>query len=1440
MAEEKSLFASISEQLNPPKTEPLPRTVGALDYFTDIPLGAIKGVSQAVKGLVQLGALPIDYLADTNLTKKIDNLFDKITPETDTIVGDITSVLGQFGLPAGVAVKVANGMMKLNKASQLKKLSSFRKADGTYDIAGAGGELAKRAGFYGSIGGVTDFAVSTPGDIASFSETFGFGEAYKGKELEGRERAVADFKEKIRFGVEGTLLGGGAVTALPVAGTLGVKYGLMPAGKYVLKPVGKAAFKAADALVFNPVAKVIGSEFVGKGARTTGEYLANSSTLLREKLGIPKVGDWKKFSDAPNAPLKGRFYRKLDKAKNLFTDPLDDATAQEAREVIQYADADRKNIARFIKDIDKKFKDIANNQAIKLPKYFRDSQIKYPSKIMDKSDVMYQKMNDEMFDYLKAPVGFDEGLLKNLDVSVRDSAKAMKNLVVKLNNKYGKILMESGDESLEALGFEITKNGGAYLKQTFSAMKNKAFQPNEELLKKAKNYFKTNVIPRSDEYKKIVSETMAKKGINKTEAVDFVTDSILGDLQRTLIQSNRSPEGLFRAVTRAFKIPITEARESAEKLLSLDGLLEAGVPLQNLMRSTIKTDADAIVGAFLSPTKSYQDAVVDTVLTTTKQIYKKDFFDRTARTGLEKGFLFRSRADAAAKGYQNTDQLIPITKDMNPSAKTFSVFDSEIFNAGVALRGIGDEVPGPLYALPEIANALKGQEEYLTRLFDLPGYKLLMSVKAAGQIGKTVFSPMTQIRNVSTASFFALASGLIGGRASLTDSFKLLADDLFPGKFIKVSDVAKKMEDLIQRGVVDQNIEVNEIKNILEKAKKGSFSMQTLIENPIVKRAFDLYQGGDNVWKIYADKFYQSALGDAFKYVSPQQARLGISGDRAIRENMIDWYRTIAKQNDIADELSGINNKINNAKTASEAAGLSEQFNNLRSVGDVSAYLVTNTIPTYSRVPKIIQNIRNLPLGNFIAFPAEILRTGSHLLTIGGRELMSANPFIRQMGARRLLGAASVFGGTGAIISGTAEKITGVDKEKIEAFKRSIAPDFQKNSTLVPLTKPDDKGEFKYFNFSYTNPYDSLTRPVNAILSAFSNGRLNDAKLGEILYDSLIYDQDTNAPGAFTEFVTPFVSESIGAGAIADLTIRGGRTKDGKIIYYPQDDIMEILDASLGHLIAQLEPGATRSARRVYKGITEQFNDFGTQYDGATEFAALTTGLRVETAKPLNSLPFIISSYNRDTENIRNKFSRNAYSPNIDVRARVGFMQEYLEDSYRSQSNLNRILNDMKTIGVDEDIIEEGVSQRFRNKAQTDAIIEGEYRDPNFSDKRFETLIERLEREDPIAAAKVETEIEEAIEIIEEIRDEVNDEELGLNPSFISDRIKELFTITTPTSIPTTQIAGVNQEVNLPVSSGIGTPTSSQVIAQTIKQPTLTELARADNFGNRFNLFRRV
>ena len=144
--------------------------------------------------------------------------------------------------------------------------------------------------------------------------------------------------------------------------------------------------------------------------------------------------------------------------------------------------------------------------------------------------------------------------------------------------------------------------------------------------------------------------------------------------------------------------------------------------------------------------------------------------------------------------------------------------------------------------------------------------------------------------------------------------------------------------------------------------------------NPTVKRAFDLYQGGDNVWKIYADDFYQDALDTAFKF-----NRRGIQGDQAYRENLIDWYRTVGRESRQSEELARINQKILNTTDISQKEALVKQFKELGNLEDVSAYLVTNTIPTYSKVPEVIRAIRKLPIGNFIAFPAEILLSLIHI-----------------------------------------------------------------------------------------------------------------------------------------------------------------------------------------------------------------------------------------------------------------------------------------------------------------------------------------------------------------------------------------------------------------------------------------------------------------------------
>ena len=154
------------------------------DYMADIWRAPVKGVGMAIQGLLQLGAIPIDYAADTNLTSKLEDLFEKYTPDTQTGAGDIVSTIVQFGVPLGVASKIGSGMKVLKGVTKVKKLK------GIPTVGGKATELVRRAGYWGTLGGVTDLAVSVPGQNITATEAFGLSESKDTDDLHGREKAA--------------------------------------------------------------------------------------------------------------------------------------------------------------------------------------------------------------------------------------------------------------------------------------------------------------------------------------------------------------------------------------------------------------------------------------------------------------------------------------------------------------------------------------------------------------------------------------------------------------------------------------------------------------------------------------------------------------------------------------------------------------------------------------------------------------------------------------------------------------------------------------------------------------------------------------------------------------------------------------------------------------------------------------------------------------------------------------------------------------------------------------------------------------------------------------------------------------------------------------------------------------------------------------------------
>ena len=105
----------------------------------------------------------------------------------------------------------------------------------------------------------------------------------------------------------------------------------------------------------------------------------------------------------------------------------------------------------------------------------------------------------------------------------------------------------------------------------------------------------------------------------------------------------------------------------------------------------------------------------------------------------------------------------------------------------------------------------------------------MVKLKGLSQYVKTILSPITQVRNVTSASLFALAQGNVGKNASLFESVDLVLRDLIDrelklkgnGKYKKFADdrfdfslndeVLDFLVDLQNRGVIGSSAQLREI-----------------------------------------------------------------------------------------------------------------------------------------------------------------------------------------------------------------------------------------------------------------------------------------------------------------------------------------------------------------------------------------------------------------------------------------------------------------------------------------------------------------------------------------------------------------------------------------------------------------------------------------------------
>ena len=489
---------------------------------------------------------------------------------------------------------------------------------------------------------------------------------------------------------------------------------------------------------------------------------------------------------------------------------------------------------------------------------------------------------------------------------------------------------------------------------------------------------------------------------------------------------------------------------------------------------------------------------------------------------------------------------------------------------------------------------------------------LLLFPKGVSQLAKTVFSIPTHIRNVISAFGFAGANGNLFNPIEFSKAFKEGIETTGLLKAGPPSEAAQAAyRELVELGVVNSQVQIGDLKALLQDIRFGqqAANVDTVL-NPMLAKL-------KKVGAFFQGKYV--AEDDTFKIASYVMEKAKLKSRYAKRK--ID---------------------VTDAVLNREAANV-----------------VKNTVPNYAFVGSAVRTARLLPVGNFMSFPSEMIRTTTNIAELGlnemrhipaagvrvkgsnlgltvteiledGTEQVVKNNALESGaygdGIKRLLGLATFTTAAPVALTEGAKALYDVSSEELDALRRFV-PEWSKNSTLIPIR--DDDGELRYIDFSHSNAYDVIARPFRTILNNIQDGQMNDKQILASFVNGV------NEAGG--EIMNPFISESIWTEAAGDLTVRGGVTKDGRRLYTDQTSAGDKAAIRFLHLGNALAPSYKQFVR-LAQAATETPTARGDVLDVGPEIAGFM-GLRPIKVDPLKSMGFKISGYQRGIRDARREFT---------------------------------------------------------------------------------------------------------------------------------------------------------------------------------------------------------
>ena len=420
-----------------------------------------------------------------------------------------------------------------------------------------------------------------------------------------------------------------------------------------------------------------------------------------------------------------------------------------------------------------------------------------------------------------------------------------------------------------------------------------------------------------------------------------------------------------------------------------------------------------------------------------------------------------------------------------------------------------------------------------------------------------------------------------------------------------------------------------------------------------------------------------------------------------------------------------------------------------------AADIVKNNIPNYDYVPDFIKGLRKLPIGNFVSFPAEIARTGANIVQRALREINTTftlangkviKPF-QGIGYTRLFGFTTTVAAVPYATQKMFQTIYDVTDDEREAIRRYVAG-WSKNSTILPMK--DENGDFKYIDFSHANAYDTLIRPLQAVVNAVADGQPEDGIMDDFMKGMFT---------AMSEFGEPFITESIWAEAVADIWMRGGRSRDGYQIYNQEDSAGNRTTKIFKHLVKTQMPGSIDQFERLDRAfkpinfvVKGKYNEYGEEYEFGDEFAGLF-GFRAVKLNPERTIKFKVADYKKGVRDSGSLFTRETLKGGpIEPREIVEAYINANRALFNVKKNFMQDLDAAQTLGISDEAYRSNVDISIREKA---AIEQGIFRPYTPSMNIRQAFAENAK------AIGQRNPFETASSVIDSIRDELSN--LSLN-----------------------------------------------------------------------------